>query len=286
VRSILRVEALTRRFGGLTAVHGVTFSVAPREIVAIIGPNGAGKTTLFNLITGFVPPTSGNVYHGEEQITGLAASRIASRGIIRTFQNLVIFGEATVAENVMVGCHRWTRTGLFHAALALPLAAREDREVSQTAWEMLEVTGLRRRAQDLARDLPFGQQRLLEIARALAARPAILLLDEPTAGLSVQEARDLVALIRRLRADGATFVVIEHNMDVVMEAADRVVVLDYGEKLAEGPPQAIQRDPRVIAAYLGEDTSLGLRREPERVNGGPVNGAPAGGPPIQEAPRP
>jgi branched-chain amino acid transport system ATP-binding protein len=267
--AVLRVEHLTRRFGGLVAIHGVDVAVAPREIVAVIGPNGAGKTTLFNLITGVLPPTSGDIYYQEQRITGLGASRIAAMGIIRTFQNLLIFNESTVVENVMVGCHRWTRTGLIDAALGLPSAVHEDRRVYDTAREALAVVGLERREHDLARDLPFGQQRLLEIARALVARPAVLLLDEPTAGLSAHEARELVTLIRRLRAEGGTFVVIEHNMDVVMEAADRVVVLDYGEKIAEGPPQAIQRDPRVVAAYLGEEITA--------PGSGPAEGVPPGG---------
>jgi branched-chain amino acid transport system ATP-binding protein len=250
---LLDVQDLTRTFGGLVAVHRVSFSVAPGEIVAVIGPNGAGKTTLFNLITGFLPPTSGDVRYRDQRLIGLPPEGIAALGVVRTFQNLVIFGEMTVAENVMVGCHRWTRTGLVAAALALPAVLREDRQVAGAALDCLALVGLRSRAGDLARDLPAGQQRLLEIARALAARPTSLLLDEPAAGLSAEETRHLLDVIRHVRAEGVTFVVIEHNMDVVMDAADRVLVLDYGEKIAEGTPREIQRDARVIAAYLGDE---------------------------------
>ena len=251
--SLLEARDLSRSFGGLTAVRGVSFAVAPQEIVALIGPNGAGKTTLFNLITGFLPPTGGEVFYRGRRITGLPASRVASLGMIRTFQNLAIFHETTVLENVMVGCHRWTGAGLLPCALGLPAAVREDRRVREAALEALALVGLERRALEPAPNLAFGQQRLLEVARALVARPSVLLLDEPTAGLSGQEATGLVALIRRLRGDGITFVVIEHNMDVVMETADRVVVLNHGEMIAYGPSQAVQQDPQVIAAYLGED---------------------------------
>ncbi len=259
---LLEVQTLTRRFGGLTAVHDVTFSVDPREITAIIGPNGAGKTTLFNMITGLLQPTSGEVRFQGTRLTGLQGSRIAALGVIRTFQNLAVFADTTAVENVMVGCHRWTCTGFLQAAFALPAAIREDRQAHESALEALALVGLRARAHERARALPLGQQRLVEIARALASRPTVLLLDEPTAGLSAGEAHHLLEVIRRLRAESVTFAIIEHNMDIVMEAADRVIVLDYGEKIAEGTPQEIQRNPRVIAAYLGDEVGEGAAAVP------------------------
>jgi branched-chain amino acid transport system ATP-binding protein len=250
---LLALDRVSLAFGGLQAVEQVSFAVPSGCIKAVIGPNGAGKTTLFNLVTGFLAPQQGRILFEGKEIQGRPAHRIARQGIARTFQIVQLFDHMTVLENVMVGRHRLSRGGLLAGALPFPWTGVEERAIRHKALEVLEFVGLAERAQQPAAILPLGLKRMLEIARALATAPKLLLLDEPASGLDAMETERLQGLILNLRSQGMTLLLVEHDMGLTMEVADEIVVLNYGRLIAAGPPRAIQKDPEVIAAYLGTD---------------------------------
>ncbi|REJ20118.1 MAG: high-affinity branched-chain amino acid ABC transporter ATP-binding protein LivG [Bacillaceae bacterium] len=254
--TLLKVENLSKSFGGVNAVENVSFEVKKGEIVAVIGPNGAGKTTLFNLVTGVIPATSGKITFKGVSIIGKRPYQIASLGMTRTFQNLQVFNNMTVIENVMTGSHIRLKTGILSSGLRLPNVYKEEKEVMQKALQCLEQVGIADLAFERAETLPYGNQRLLEIARAVAAEPSFILLDEPMAGLNPQESRNLVNVLKNMRKQGMTFLFVEHDMETVMSIADKIVVLDYGKKIAEGTPEEIASNPEVIAAYLGEEEAI------------------------------
>ena len=248
----LKIEGLGIRFGGLVALDDVSIDIAPRSIHAVIGPNGAGKSTLVNLVTGIYTPTTGRVMLDGEALTGLPPHRIAALGVARTFQNTELFTELPARDNVLIGLHRHLGYGLLASTLRLPGFLRAEREAVARADELLALVGLGAQAGTAAGDLALGQQRRLELARALAVGPRLLLLDEPAAGLRAAEAEDLSAVLLRLRDElGLTLLLIDHVMRVVMGVSDRITVLNYGRKLAEGTPDEVRRNPEVVAAYLG-----------------------------------
>jgi len=248
---LLEVERISKRFGGVHALAEVSFSIGTGKIYGLIGPNGAGKTTLFNVLTGLIGADSGQALLDRKRLLGEKPHTIARLGIARTFQNIRLFGNLSALENVMIGRHARTRAGVFGAILRTPAQRGEEAAIETRAFELLEYVGIGSRANALARSLPYGDQRRLEIARALATEPKLLALDEPAAGMNPTETMALKSLLERIRSDGVTILLIEHDMRLVMHVCDRMLVLDFGRAIAEGPPSAIQRDPAVIAAYLG-----------------------------------
>jgi branched-chain amino acid transport system ATP-binding protein len=250
---LLRVEAVSKSFGGIQALTEVSFDVSAGTIHAVIGPNGAGKTTLFNIITGAYSPDGGRVLFEQREIQGRAVHELVAKGIARTFQNVELFGNMTVLENVLVGQHVRTRCGFLGAVVRWPGIGREEKEARARAMELLQFVGLENQAEQCSADLPFGWQRFLEIARALASRPSLLLLDEPASGLNAVETQRLGEILQQIRELGTTLLLVEHDMSLTMSISDQILVLHQGRRLAEGTPRDIQADEAVITAYLGRD---------------------------------
>jgi branched-chain amino acid transport system ATP-binding protein len=254
--SLLRLKNLTKTFGGLTAADQVSFNVDDGTIVGLIGPNGAGKTTIFNLITGNDKPDQGAIIFDGQSIVGLRTHRIVYLGIARTFQTIRLFQNLTVIENVLAGCHCRTKSGMFGGMLHTPGQQNEEKEALKMAIQELRFVGLQKNANHLSKNLSHGNKRLLEIARALATQPRLLILDEPAGGMNEQETDALGNLIEKMRERGLTILLIEHDMGLVMKICEKIVVLDYGRKIAEGGPETIKTSPQVIEAYLGTDEDL------------------------------